>query len=389
MERRSFSKYEQETIRTIVMSAGDRADYLLVNAYNDIFYYTNVEYIDGKLHFYYKDSSEWNNPGGNTTLQVQKDIIIKTLLLKYLVDNRLIYLVTDSNVQNYSPNIQTANKKDTKYDLEVDLPRDIARFLSKTKQRVIVSEELKALVENDFKTPDDRLLEGINVQIKNLETQTTELEGQRQNTLKLVESAQTQTEETFKQTEKISEQTSQALKQTEEAQKQTAEAKKQTEEAQKQTLEAQKQSSEALRQSEEALKQTKEALKQTGEALKQTAEAKKQTAEAKIQTQESKEQTKEAKKQTIYSKWVLGLAIASLLCALATVWLTNRQTSNTIEHNQKSYEQQIVTDSISQLHIRSIDGNVSNIKQTTDSVILLQKQTKRLLNRQITNQLQK
>ena len=148
------------------MSAGDRADYLLVNAYNDIFYYTNVEYIEGKLHFYYRDSSGWNNWGENTTLQIQKDIIVKTLLLKYLVDNRLIYLVADSNVQNFSPNIQTANKKDTKYDLEVDLPKDIATFLNNIKRRVIVSEELNELVKNNFETYETLQLKQSSKQLK-------------------------------------------------------------------------------------------------------------------------------------------------------------------------------------------------------------------------------
>lgn len=380
MERRSFSKYEQETIRRLVAEAGDKADYLLVNIYNDIFYYTNVEYIGRQLHFYYKEG-ELNDPKANKTLSVQKEIIVKTLLLKYLEENRLIYLVNDLNVQNFTPDIRTANKQDTTYDVTVDVPQDIADFLDKVKRRVIVSEELKALVEADFKTDNDKLLEKLNAQISNLEEQTKELEGQRQNTLQLVESAQTQTEETFKQTEKISEQTSQSLRQTEEAQKQTAEAKKQTEEAQKQTKEAQRQSSEALRQSAEAIKQTKAALRQTEEALAQTSEAKKQTAEARKQTQESKEQTKEAKKQTTYSILVLVFAIVSLLCALVTVWLTNRQTSDTIEHNHKSYYHQVTSDSINRQCLHSLEQNVFDIKQSADTVVVLQKQTNKILNK--------
>lgn len=353
MERRSFSTYEQDTIRTIVENAGDRADYLLVNAYNDIFFYTNVEFIDNKLHFYYKEG-EFHSPKAQDTLLVQKDIIVKTLLLTYLEENRLIYLVEDKNVQNNTSDICSANKDDTQYDLEVDIPEDIATFLSRTKKRVIISEELKALVENDFKTPDDKLLEGINKQISNMALQTIELEGQRQNTIQLVNAANTQTQEVLKQTEKISEQTTLALTQTQEAQRQTEEARKQTEQAILQTKETQLQTQEARKQTSEALKQTNEALKQTNEAL---------------------EQTKEAQRQTKLNLVVLICSIIALVIAFVTLYIAKLQRDDARDYNEKVAKTQGTIDSTQTQMIKAIDANAYSLKLNTDTIKVQQRET--------------
>ena len=88
MERRSFSEYEQRTIRLLVEKAGDSVDFLLVNVYNDLFFFTNVAYIENELHFFYKSKEFAADNNGKYSLSIKKDLIIKTLLLKYLVDNR-------------------------------------------------------------------------------------------------------------------------------------------------------------------------------------------------------------------------------------------------------------------------------------------------------------
>lgn len=366
MIQRSFSTYEQATIRLIVESAGDKVDYLLVNAYNDIFYYSNVEYIDGKLHLYYKDVNELNNPRVNKSWEVQKEVIIKSLLLKYLVDNRLIYLV-DDKAQNFTPDITTANKKDTTYDLQVDLPVDIAQFLNTVKRRVIVSEELKALVRDHFKTAEDKLLDGIDRQIKSIQTQTAEIEEQRVGTERLVHAAEKQTVEALKQTQKISEQTRLTLTQTEQAIQQTAEVQQQTSLAQEQTS--------------QAMQQTREAKKQTDEALKQTKQALKQTREAQKQTKEAKNQTKEAKNQTKINIIVLICSILALLGAIVTVCITNKQRKEAQIYNRQSLELQGEVGSIQTRMIQSIDNNAHSIKQNTDTLVLKQNETYQIFRR--------
>lgn len=337
MERRQFSKYEQETIKTIVMSAGDRVDYLLVNVYNDIFYYTNVEYIDEKLHFYYKDTGEWNNSRGNQTLFVQKDIIVKTLLLIYLEENRLIYLVADSNVQNFSPNIQTANKKDTLYELELDLPKDIAKFLSNTKRRVIVSEELKVLVENDFKTYEDLQLESAEKQLRSSNANFA-------SSLQNIEIARDLVNTTQEQLKEIKEQTKTLQSQLKEVQKQSKEARKQTKSSQEQIDLAQQQLNEAHQQTENA-----------------------------------QEQTNEAKGQRKAAWWAVGMSGIAIVVAIIMPHIVTRcnkdkEKNEAVENTMVSIDKLLVPSSqhISN-QIDSIKANTDILQQQNDSLIKLSK----------------
>ena len=374
MERRYFTKYEQETIKTIVTHAEQSLTYLLVNVYNDIFDYTNVEYKNNHLHFYYS-GKELDQLNSDSTLYVQNEVIVKTLLLKYLEENRYIYLIEDKNIQNPTTSIELANKSGKEYNLLVDLPDEIASFLNNVHKRVIVSEELKALVYNNFISPEEKLIEASKEQVEKITIQTIQLESQRQATLQLVTAAETQTKEALRQTKLAREQLQEAKKQTIEAQKQTVEAVKQTQEAGGQTKEALKQTEEAFKQTQEAETQTKEALAQTEEAKKQTAEALAQTTEAKNQTEEALKQTEEAQKQTKYSIWVLVLAIFSLLCGITTMYITNQQRKESNAFNQQSMERQCVVDSVQTQIFQSLDGNANEIKNNTDTIILRQIET--------------
>lgn len=346
MERRSFSEYEQRTIRLLVEKAGNSVDFLLVNVYNDLFLFTNVAYIENELHFFYKKKEYALDNNGKYTLSVKKDLIVKTLLLKYLVDNRYIYLVDQANVQGRHNDIHFNNEKDAQYEVVVDLPQDIVEFLNNSKRIVIVSEELKALVQNDFVTPEERLLKVGYRQIERLERQANLLEEQRLDTIKLVEAAEGQTRE----------------------------AKKQTQFAFEQSKEATEQSREASIQSEEAKKQTKLAQDQTEEAYKQRLEAQEQTRQALIQTEEAKKQTTEVQKQTKYSLIVLVFAVVSLLCAIATVWIAHRQRKDALDCNEKNAERQEVIDSVQTKIIQSVNSNTANVKNNTDTLILNQRE---------------
>ena len=354
MERRSFSEYEQRTIRLLVEKAGDSVDFLLVNVYNDLFLFTNVAYIENELHFYYKKKEFAIDNNGKYTLSVKKDLIVKTLLLKYLVDNRYIYLVDQANVQGHHNDIHFNNGKDAQYEVIVDLPQDIVEFLNNSKRIVIVSEELKALVHNDFVTPEERLLQVGYHQIDRLQRQANLLEEQRQDTIKLVNAAEAQTKE-----------------------------------AKKQTKLATEQSKEALEQTAEAHQQLEEAQKQTAQALIQTEEAKEQTKLAQEQTNEAKKQTDEAQKQTIYSLIALVLALLSLACAIITVRIAHNQRQDALDYNKKEAERQELVDSVHTQVIQAINVNTREIRSNTDTMILQQKETNqsvRNINRKLNNQ---
>ena len=167
MERRSFSMYERVTIRTIVANASRSVDYLLVNIYNDIFLYTNVAYINNELHFFYKNKEEFNKIDDREILKIKKDLISKTLLLMYLVENRYLYLVDNANVQNRDNDIKFVNESDKQYELLVDLPQDISNFLNTSKRVVIVAQDLITLVENNFKTFGEQQLDESKKQTEN------------------------------------------------------------------------------------------------------------------------------------------------------------------------------------------------------------------------------
>ena len=347
--------------------AGNSVDFLLVNVYNDLFLFTNVAYIENELHFFYKKKEYALDNNGKYTLSVKKDLIVKTLLLKYLVDNRYIYLVDQANVQGRHNDIHFNNEKDAQYEVVVDLPQDIVEFLNNSKRIVIVSEELKALVQNDFVTPEERLLKVGYRQIERLERQANLLEEQRLDTIKLVEAAEGQTREAKKQTQF-------AFEQSKEATEQSREASIQSEEAKKQTKLAQDQTEEAYKQRLEAQEQTRQALIQTEEAKKQTDLAQKQMDEAKEQTKEAKKQTTEVQKQTKYSLIVLAFAVVSLLCAIATVWIAHRQRKDALDCNGKNAERQEVIDSVQTKIIQSVNSNTANIKNNTDTLILNQRE---------------
>ncbi len=380
MERRSFSQYEQNTIRTIVNNASNSVAYLLVNAYNDIFYYTNVEYVNGALHIHYSEE-DFNTLDSDSSLTIQKAVIIRTLLLRYLVENQYIYLVEDLNIQNPTTDIKLANKNNKKYDLEVDVPEDIADFLNKLHRRVIVSEELVVLVNDNFMTPEDKLLKGIHEQLKSLQMQNLQLAQQRSATQELVEAAKKQTAETLRQTELAAEQSKQAFEQTNEAKTQSVAALKQTEEAQKQSTEAKRQTEEAIKQTAEALKQTAEAFAQTTEAKNQTEESLKQTNEALKQTAEAQEQTKKAQRQTTYSLIVL---IVSIVSAFATICISNKQRQDELDYYERNSVRQEIVDSIQTQIIQSVNNSTIGIKNNTDTMIFQQKvmnQNVRRINR--------
>ena len=235
MERRTFSKYEQETIRIIVNNAKVSPSYMLSSAYNDIFMGTNVVFTDNKLCFYFKDTYAYDNEE-ETLHEVENDVIVKTLLLKYLTNSGYIYLIADKNVKNFSSDIDFADHINTNREVQLNLPRDISTFIKNSKKRIVVSAELISLVDNDFKTYEDKQLEKASEQLESSEKSLSSSLENVNIAKKLVKAAQDQLEEVKIQTKTLQSQLDETKRQTIEARNQTIRAQEQTDEAKKQRI---------------------------------------------------------------------------------------------------------------------------------------------------------
>lgn len=243
---RRFSEYEKNTIKSILKCYEQSPfTYLLVNAYNDIFYQKRVKFTyDIKadqqcLVFYRNDRNTFNIEEAGA---VENSILEVSLLLDYLQNEKLIYLIEPS-AANTLYEISGFTIGDDDKEISVPLDSQIAATLfASMNHRIYIGETLKTLVADDFKTTDDKLLE-----------ETNQLAYQ---TMQLSRNAEEQIKE--------------AQYQSEIAIAQHKEAQQLTEQAKQQTIEAHTQSEEAGTQSAEAKKQTKAALDQLTKAKKQT-----------------------------------------------------------------------------------------------------------------------
>ena len=218
---RRFSDSEKVTIRSLVTHYSlNPMQYILVNAYNDIFYKYKVKFDasqNGYLIFY-RHSNDINIYDIG---EVTNSIIETSLLIKYLVNNDLIILI-DTNSVNQLREIGGSHKDESDIEVRIQLDKGIAEILlSSMNHRIFVSETLKFLVEDDFVTSEDKILESNRILTK----QTIELTN---STNQQNKELRKQTEHTFELARQAEEQTSAARQQAEEAKEQTMIARKQT-----------------------------------------------------------------------------------------------------------------------------------------------------------------
>lgn len=233
---RRFSDREKQIIRSIVTHYNKKPNqYLLINAYNDIFYAKRVKFdsANGGHLIFFRKGSEVDT--ADDLLDISNEILETSLLIKYLVSNDLIYEI-DTNSVNRLTGISgfSEAEDDKQIVLDVD-PLVSSILLDSLNHRIFISETLKVLVEDDFKTTEDKLLEDNN----RLFVETREL---NENTIKQIKETDYQTQVTIalhKQSVIQSEETKrladEAQKQTQEAIEQTSAAKEQAKESRKQT----------------------------------------------------------------------------------------------------------------------------------------------------------
>lgn len=151
---RSFSIEEQRVINRIVNDASRSLQYVLINAYYDIFYNNKVDYNvqePGHLIFY----REIDSVNIDNLLSVQQQIIIQSRLIQYLADNRLIYLIENNSVNELS-NVADFSKENLNA-VTVQIDSVTAEIIQDSlRHYIIVTQDLKNLVANGYISDEER-----------------------------------------------------------------------------------------------------------------------------------------------------------------------------------------------------------------------------------------
>lgn len=304
---RKFSEREKQAIKKMTDGATRSYSYVLVNSYDDIFYYRKVEF------YYLEDQSKLvflrekqQDVSADEILAIENDIMEISLLIDYLRSNGLIYLIDDDPNKEPETKIDNFDKTGLSVEIQKELDQKVARQLFESmNHRIFVGQTLKDYVANGFKTLDELALE-------------------------------------------------EAQRQTQETQNLLTEARKQSQAAVEQVAEAKRQADAADLQVKEAARQAKAAEIQASEAAKQTSFAQAQTENAQTQTQLAQEQTKTAHWQTIISLVAVALSVIAIIVgALTSIWVA------------KNITMDVKVDST---QIENITSKMGTIEERIDSV---------------------
>lgn len=167
---RKFSEQEKNTIKLIVQGAENSLSYVLINAYNDIFYQQKVKYKVGSSDLlFYRDHTSIHS---DELLSIEKVIIEISILLNYLKENRYIYIIEEEHQTTEENNIVGKFNSNNLKCISMPIPQDISKILSEAAtHRIFVSPDLIYLAENGFKTIEEETLEEAKKQTKNAKIQ--------------------------------------------------------------------------------------------------------------------------------------------------------------------------------------------------------------------------
>ena len=168
---RRYSDKEKKTIQNIVQYASSN-QYVLANAYNDIFYARNVEFNSangGFLTFWRQKGTPFN---ANDMLETEHEIIETSLLLEHLDDEGLIYIISDPSSTNQLTSIGGFNTSGLVSISKALDPKISQILLNSLNHRIFVNHTLKELVENNFLTFEEQALIEAKKQTKQSMSQT-------------------------------------------------------------------------------------------------------------------------------------------------------------------------------------------------------------------------
>lgn len=161
---RKFSKNEQDIIKRIVAIANESLSYVLINAYGDIFYQRKVEYAPNTTNLkYYRNIDVVSL---DEILSVEKEIIETSVLIDYLVNNRYIYIIDESEEDNL-PTIGGFDKQNLN-PISKPISKEIAHVLTYSlRNRIFITQDLVELVNNKFMTIEEQSLNEAKIQTTN------------------------------------------------------------------------------------------------------------------------------------------------------------------------------------------------------------------------------
>lgn len=277
---RKFSDREKQAIKKMTDGVANSYSYVLVNCYNDIFYYRKVEFHfdeDQSILVFCKEKQQ--EISSDNILEIENEIMEVSLLIEYLRKNGLIYLIDDSSREKPKRDIANFDKRNYPYEIQKELDQKVARELYQSmNHRIFVGQTLKDYVANGFKSLDEMALD-------------------------------------------------EARQQTKETCNLLTEARKQSQAAVDQVVEARRQADAACEQTKEASRQASAAETQAIEAAKQTTYAQAQTENAQTQTQLAQKQMKTAHWQTIISLVAVALSIIAIIVGSVTsIWVARNIT---------------------------------------------------------------
>lgn len=153
---RKFSLYEQDIIRWVVEQSNGTTFYILINAYKDIFYRKKVKYRPNTdVLIFYRDIDTVEDP--NEILSVYSEIVETSLLIDYLFKNRYVQVIESADTPI---DVIGGFDADRLNPINKPISPEISKILTYSCQNAIfVSQDLKELVDNDFKTIEELSLE--------------------------------------------------------------------------------------------------------------------------------------------------------------------------------------------------------------------------------------
>lgn len=164
---RRFNKREQCIIKNLIKGFGSSLQYLPINAFDYIFQSNNIEMHPqnpDELIFYFKNQCSIDL---DKIISISKELIEIAVLIQYLQQEGLILNYNIGTTKNLNNSIAYQHNKYT-FPLSVKIPSDIGiTLLSCNTNPIFIVENLKELVNNNFKTFEDLSLEESRKQTEN------------------------------------------------------------------------------------------------------------------------------------------------------------------------------------------------------------------------------
>ena len=222
---RNLSEKEKEIIKDILFRSEEcNSDWVdLSMVYNHIFWSNMASYDSGTLYWPYENCYD------EASINFYREVLETTILLKQLEENRYIHIMDKSMDSNKIKAHYCCYDKPSPKIYSLKLSPEISQiFDDANNKQLFVSQRLRTLVENDFKTYEE-------IQLEEAQKQTNIANESLEEARKQTESANKSLEEARKQTKASLDSLAETIKQTQKTQESLDEAQKQSYQARTQT----------------------------------------------------------------------------------------------------------------------------------------------------------